>query len=84
MRIVPSATLGTVFWISWTADQKKLFVTRKAQGGTELLHVDLEGHTESLRKCFGKICFGFPSPDGRHLAIMDSKSTMNMWVMENS
>jgi hypothetical protein len=62
-----------------------LFLTRKAEGGgTELLYADLKGSTKSLRKCNSdNSCFGLPSPDGRHLAIVDRSQSTNMWMMEN-
>jgi hypothetical protein len=61
-----------LIWLAWSANQKGLFVTRKAQNVT------------SLRKCIGnETCFGFPSPDGRHLAIIDRNQSNNMWMMEN-
>jgi hypothetical protein len=69
--------------LTWTADQKGFFVTRKAQNGNELLHLDLQGNAVSLRKCIGdETCFGFPSPDGRHLAIIDTNQSANIWMME--
>jgi hypothetical protein len=69
--------------IAWAADQKGLFVTRKAEGGAEVLHVDLQARVKPLHKCIGPICGSIPSPDGRHLALFDRKQTMNMWMMEN-
>lgn len=68
----------------WSVDQKGLFVTRKAQNGNELLHLDFQGNVTSLRRCIGgETCFGFPSPDGRHLAIGDRNQSNNMWMMES-
>ena len=73
----------------WSADQKGFFVTRKGQGGNELLYLDIQGRATSLRKCGGGTggagggCEGFPSPDGRHLAIVDRDQSNNMWMMEN-
>jgi eukaryotic-like serine/threonine-protein kinase len=80
---VPSNTLGKVFGVVWAPDQKGFFLTRKAEDGNELLHLDLKGHLQSLRKCVGWACFGSPSPDGRHIAIFDNNRNMNMWMMEN-
>jgi serine/threonine protein kinase len=75
---------GKLIWFSWAAGQKGFFITRKAAGGTELLQLDLQGNSKSLRKCIGDDnCFGFPSPDGRHLAIVDSRVSTNMWMLEN-
>jgi Tol biopolymer transport system component len=69
---------------TWAADQKGLFLTRRAPGGNELLYLDLQGHVQSLRKCTAtNACYPFPSPDGHHLAILDRRQIMNMWMMEN-
>jgi hypothetical protein len=84
IRKIPSHSAGTWIWLAWAANQKGLFVTRKAQNGNELLHLDLQGNAASLRKCVGgETCFGLPSPDGRHLAIIDRSQSANMWMMEN-
>jgi serine/threonine protein kinase len=80
---VSSGSLGRVFGVTWAADQKGLFLLRKVEDGNELLHMDLKGHLQSLRKCLGWACFGFPSPDGRHLAVVENNQSMNMWMMEN-
>jgi len=58
-------------------------VTRKVSSGSELGHMDLEGHTASLRNCLGISCVATVSPDGHHLAITEKKKTMNVWMMEN-
>jgi len=58
-----------------------LFVSRAIQGGSELLHVDLQGNTKVLSAAQSSP--GLPSPDGRYLAIYDSKLSTNIWLMEN-
>ncbi len=84
MRKIPSQSLGVLTWLTWAADQKGFFVSRKGQRGDELLYLDLQGKATSLRKCVGRdTCQGLPSPDGRHLAIIDRDQSNNMWMMEN-
>jgi len=84
MHKIPSQLIGELIWLNWSADQKGFFVTRKGQKGNELLYLDLTGRATSLRKCTGgETCFGLPSPDGRHLAIIDRNQSTNMWMMEN-
>jgi eukaryotic-like serine/threonine-protein kinase len=84
IRKIPSQSVGKLFDLRWSVDQKGFFVTRKAAGGNELLHMDLQGNEKSLRKCIGsETCQGLPSPDGRHLAIIDRDQSNNMWMMEN-
>ena len=86
---IPSQSAGQLFDLSWSADQKGFFVTRTTPGGNERLHLDFQGKATSLRKCGGGTvglgggCGGFPSPDGRHLAIIDRDQSNNMWLMEN-
>lgn len=80
---VTSLPLGKMLWLAWAPDQKGFFVTRKIRGDSEVLHLDLQGHTKSLRRCVGEACTAFPSPDGKHLAITDHNQVMNMWMMEN-
>jgi eukaryotic-like serine/threonine-protein kinase len=84
MRAIPSQSVGELIWLAWSANQKGLFVTRKAQRGNELLYLDVQGNVTSSRNCIGsETCFGFPSPDGRHLAVIDRNQSANMWMMEN-
>ena len=84
IRKISFGTSGKLIAMSWAVDQKGLFLTTRAPGGTELLHVDLQGNAKSLRRCLGvNACFASPSPDGFHLAILDRRQTMNMWMMEN-
>ena len=84
MHIISSQSGGGLIWLSWSADQKGLFVTRKGQTGNELLYMDLQGRATKLRRCIGtETCFGLPSPDGRHLAIIDRDQSDNIWMMEN-
>ncbi len=86
---IPSQSAGELFDLSWSADQKGFFVTRTLSGANERLHLDFQGNLTSLRKCGGGTgglgggCGGLPSPDGRHLAVIDRDQSNNMWMMEN-
>ena len=86
---ISSGSAGELDDLSWSADQKGFFVTRTAPGGNERLYLDFQGKATSLRKCGGGTlglgggCGGLPSPDGRHLAIIDRDQSNNMWLMEN-
>lgn len=66
-----------------TRGQKPKPISRAMQGGSELLHVDLQGNTKVLWKSAAQSSPGLPPPDGRYLAIYDSKLSMNIWLMEN-
>jgi len=69
--------------LQWAADGKGLFVSQRIVGGSEILHLDLQGNAKPLWKCNGDRCFGLPSPDGRHIAIDEWKQNTNFWTMEN-
>jgi serine/threonine protein kinase/Tol biopolymer transport system component len=81
--------------VNWAADSKGLFVSAVTQAGSALLHVGLRGDARVLLRQTGSFAWlnelesvasaeaVVPSPDGRHLAIYDSKLSANMWMMEN-
>jgi len=86
IRKIPSQSVGSLSWLTWSADQKGFFATRTVQRVTELLYLDFQGKPTSLRKCpsnLGGGCEGIPSPDGRHLAITDIDQSKNVWMIEN-
>jgi hypothetical protein len=81
--------------VNWAADSKALFVSAITQAGSALLQVGLRGDARVLLRRTGSFAWlaelksvasaegVVPSPDGRHLAIYDSKLSANMWMMEN-
>ena len=82
-RIIPVKNLN-LGPMGWMPDGKALLLTNFAMDGTVVLYVDLQGHTKLLWNCESPgMCFGGVSPDGRHLAVYQSKQTSNMWMMEN-
>jgi len=86
IRKIPSQSVRVLHWLTWSADQKGFFATRSVQNVNELLYLDFQGKTTSLRKCGsngGGGCESLPSPDGWHLAIIDTEQSNNMWMMEN-
>jgi len=87
IRKIPSQSVRHLIGLNWTADQKGFFATRQAAPGVrELLYLDFRGKATLLRKCGsndGGGCESLPSPDGRHLAIIDTDQNNNVWMMEN-
>lgn len=70
--------------LSWAADSQSMFVSTLEPGGANLLHVDLNGDTQSVwQQSQVTETWGFPSPDGRHLAISGSSSEANVWLINN-
>jgi eukaryotic-like serine/threonine-protein kinase len=70
--------------IYWAADGKGWFVERMSPSGVVLLHVDLQGDAQPVWESRGDtIAYGMPSPDGRHLAIVATVRSSNVWLLEN-
>jgi serine/threonine protein kinase len=68
----------------WAADSQSMFVSTVAPRGASLLHVLLSGDAQPIwHQPQSTHTWGFPSPDGRHLAIMDSNSESNVWMINN-
>jgi hypothetical protein len=71
--------------VTWTADQKGLFVVAAPQSGRALLHVDFQGNAYSVWEDAGASgeTLVSASPDGRHLAMQTWNMDSNMWAIEN-
>jgi eukaryotic-like serine/threonine-protein kinase len=70
--------------LDWSADGKGLLVSNGVRDGIVLLSVDLLGNAQVLwTNREGAEIQSRPSPDGRHLAIGDSKVEGNIWTMES-
>ena len=80
---IPASAAEKTLYFNWAADSKGLFVTRSIPSGYELVHIDFQGHVTPMRACIGRGCMGPAAPDGRHLAIDETKLTKNLWMMEN-
>jgi len=68
----------------WAIDSQSMFVSTLAPGGAILLHVSLSGEAQPIwHRPQSTNTWGFPSPDGHHLAILDSHSESNVWMIKN-
>lgn len=68
----------------WAIDSQSMFVSSLEPGGASLLHVWLSGEAQPIwHRPQSTHTWGFPSPDGRHLAIMDANSESNVWLISN-
>jgi len=83
-RIVTVNSYSDFLEFFWATDSRSMFVSSVAPGGSSLLHVSLSGEAQPIwHRTQSTHTWGFPSPDGRHLAIMDSNSESNVWMISN-
>jgi hypothetical protein len=70
--------------VYWASDGKGWFTCALQPTGSVLLHVDLQGKANPLWEQEGNsVSYGLPSPDGRHLAIVGTTKSNNVWMLEN-
>ena len=68
----------------WATDSQSMFVSAAAPDGASLLDVSLSGKAQPIwHRPESTHTWGFPSPDGRHLAMMDSNKESNVWMISN-
>jgi Tol biopolymer transport system component len=70
--------------LDWSADGKGFYYGASSPQGGTLLYVDLDGNARPLwrSKNFGARISAVPSPDGRYLAIVDTLTNSNAWLLE--
>jgi len=70
--------------LNWANDSQSLFVSAQEPSGATLLHVARNGDTHAIwQQPQLTATWGFPSPDGRHLALLGAGSEANVWVISN-
>lgn len=70
--------------LNWAADSQSFFVSSAEPEGAALLRVSLNGDAEIIwQQSQPKLIWGFPSPDGRHLAFLGASSDANVWLISN-
>lgn len=83
VSVAPRSLDGAIF--SWSADGAGWYVSSTSvqyPGGTDLLHVDLNGQVrviahQNVRDWLSAI----PSPDGRHIALTQTSTVSNVWML---
>jgi Tol biopolymer transport system component len=70
--------------LDWAADGKGFFASSRSGRVATLLHIDLDGHVQTLwTQKGGYQAWGLPSPDGKRLAILGTSIESNVWMIEN-
>jgi len=83
-RTITVKGYSDLFDFNWAMDSRGMFVSTVGPDGPSLLRVDLNGTAQLLwHQSQPNYAWGYPSPDGRHLAIMRSSTDANVWVINN-
>ena len=83
-QVIPAKFNNLMGLFYWAADGKGLYVPDQTKRGTVLSYLDLYGKAHEVWVSpSGWAISARPSPDGRHLAILHSTATSNIWMMEN-
>jgi WD40-like Beta Propeller Repeat len=84
-RDVVVAGRSGFFTLNWAADGKGWYVANPSVlGEARFLYVDLDGRATVLKSPESVLPpWGVPSPDGRHLAFMNSAISRNAWLIED-
>jgi len=70
--------------LNWAINSQSIFVSTLDPGGATLLHVALNGDAQPVwQQPQLNATWGFPSPDGRHLALLGASSEANVWIISN-
>jgi serine/threonine protein kinase/Tol biopolymer transport system component len=83
-RTITVKSFADLLHLEWANDSQSMFVSTFEPDGSTLLRVALNGDALPIwHQPQSKTTWGFPSPDGRHLAIMSSNSESNAWIIGN-
>jgi hypothetical protein len=68
----------------WATDSRSMFVSTLDPDGASLLSVATDGDAQLLwHQPHATHIWGYPSPDGRHLAILVASKEANAWIIGN-
>jgi serine/threonine protein kinase/Tol biopolymer transport system component len=71
-------------FMDFSADSKGLFMNSTSNGVGTLLYVDLAGRAKPLwQPKYPNVLWGFPTRDGRHLAIAAASFNSNLWLLKD-
>ena len=74
-----------IYGLDWAADSKSLWAAaNNRRGARALLNVGFDGKVRTMMSNQNAFLeWAIPSPDGRHLAIVQDSNTSNVWLLEN-
>jgi DNA-binding winged helix-turn-helix (wHTH) protein/Tol biopolymer transport system component len=74
-----------IYGLDWAPDSKSLWAcARDTRGEWALLNIALEGKVRTMLSYPNlNLEWAIPSPDARHLAIVEDSNTSNVWLLEN-
>jgi Tol biopolymer transport system component len=77
----PGVSMRSLYW---SPDGKGLYCGSLAFRGPTILYVDLKGNARVMWQFKGSAAptWGVPSPNGRYLAMRNTLTTSNMWMLE--
>ena len=83
-KTITTSGYSDLLELFWANDSQSMYVSTLAPGGAILFRVSLNGETQPIwRRPQSTHTWGFPSPDGRHLAIVNSSTEANVWMIDN-
>lgn len=69
-------------YIDWASDSNSLWVSTASGDAQNLVRMDLHGKiTSSFDSHLADLGWGIPSPDGKHLAILQGSPRANAWLI---
>jgi hypothetical protein len=84
LRTVTARGYENLESFDWAPDSKSVFVATHGPSGSTLLRIGLNGEVQpAWRRVQSSKVWGIPSPDGRHIAVFDSSSDANAWMIES-
>jgi Tol biopolymer transport system component/DNA-binding winged helix-turn-helix (wHTH) protein len=83
-RTVTIRTWAGISGIDFAADGRSLWIPAYTNTGKwALLNIDLNGHAKVvLEDTDREIGWAIPSPDGKHLALLQAHGASNVWMLE--
>ena len=85
LRELPVPQWGYAGMMEWAPDEAGLYIPTLTKKGSSLLYMSLRGKGIRVirQNLGGNYCPGLPSPDGSHIALVETGLNRNIWMIEN-